>query len=234
MRRPFFEEIGELEETYRWACGVSVEPLSGKITRLLGRPLLAVGSGGSLTTAAIAAGLFRDLGRGVASAITPLELAAQSTTLRGVSVFIATAGGSNSDVIGALRVAATSEATQVLALCTKVGSRLANESSRFSNVSIEEFELPSPRDGFLATNSLLASAVLLTRAFASANNISVKLPKQLHRLVGARRWQTFANSLANKASDLWRRDTLIVLYGPSAQAAGVDLASSFALFGAVS
>ncbi len=225
MGRPFFEEIVDLEETYRWACGAAIEPLAQGITRLLGRPLLAVGSGGSLTTAVIAARLFRDLGRGFASAITPLELAAQSTTLRGASVFVATAGGSNSDVIGALRVAATSEATHVLALCAKVGSRLADESSRYSNVSIEEFESPSPRDGFLATNSLLASAILLTRAFASANNISVKLPKQLHRLVGARRWQTFANSLADKASDLWRRDTLIVLYGPSAQAAAVDLES---------
>ncbi len=186
---------------------------------------MAVGSGGSFTTAAIAAGLFRDFGQGFSSAITPLELAARSTFLRGSSVFIATAGGSNSDVIGALRVAATSEATHVLALCAKVGSRLAKESSKFSNVSIEEFESPSPRDGFLATNTLLASAVLLTRAFASANNLSVKLPKQLHRLVGARRWQTFANSLVNKASDLWCRDTLIVLYGPTAQAAAVDLES---------
>lgn len=177
MRRSFSEEIGELPETYRWACGVGVEPLSRKITRLLGRPLLAVGSGGSLTTAAIAAGLFRDLGRGFSSAITPLELAARSTTLRGTSVFIATAGGSNPDVIGALRVAATGEAAHVLVLCAKVGSRLAAVSSKYSNVSIEEFDSPSPRDGFLATNSLLASAVLLTRAFASANNISVKLPR---------------------------------------------------------
>jgi len=178
-----------------------------------------------LTTAVIAAGLFRDFGRRFSSAITPLELAARSTALRGSSVFIATAGGSNADIIGALRVAATSEAAHVLALCAKVGSRLAHESSRFSNVSIEEFESPSPRDGFLATNSLLASAVLLTRAFAVAHDTSVTLPKQLHRLVGARRWQTFANSLAKKASDLWHRETVIVLYGPTAQAAAVDLES---------
>lgn len=43
--------------------------------------------------------------------------------------------------------------------------------------------------------------------------------------MGARQWQTFNNSLANKASDLWRRDTLIVLYGPTAQAAAIDLES---------
>lgn len=223
--RPFAEEIRELEETYRWACGVAVEPLSQKITRLSSRPLFAVGSGGSLTTATIAAGLFSDFGQGFSSAVTPLDLVNRRASVRGSSVFIAAAGGSNPDVVGALRVAAKSEAAHVLALCASVGSRLADESSKFSNVSIEEFESPSRKDGFLATNSLLASAVLLTRAFAAPNNISVKLPKQLHGLVGARRWQTFVNSLANKASDLWRRDTLIVLYGPTAQPAAVDLES---------
>ena len=69
MGRPFTEEIAELEKTYRWACGVSVEPLSQKITQISGRPLFAVGSGGSLTTATIAANLFRDFEGGFSSVL---------------------------------------------------------------------------------------------------------------------------------------------------------------------
>ena len=225
MGRPFAEEVGELEGTYRWARAAAIEQLSQKITQLSGHPLFAVGSGGSLTTAAIMDGLFRDSGQGFSSAITPLELSIRRDSLRKASVFLATAGGSNADVVGALRIAAKSEAAHVLALCASVGSRLGDESSKFSNVSIEEFQPPSGKDGFLATNSLLASAVLLTRAFATANNILVRLPKQLHGLVRARRWQTFVNSLTRKASELWCRDTVIVLYGPTAQPAAIDLES---------
>ncbi len=130
-----------------------------KIIRLSGRPLLAVGSGGSLTTATIAAGLFRDFGWGFSSAITPLELSARRGSMRGTSALVATAGGSNADVVGALRVAAKGEAAHVLALCASVGSRLADESAKFSNVSIEEFESPSGRDGFLAANPSVPTTI---------------------------------------------------------------------------
>lgn len=222
--RPFAEEIAELDETYRWACGAPVESLSQRVLQLSGRPLLAVGSGGSFTTATIAAGLFRRSERRFSSAISPLGLASQSALLRSASVLLASAGGSNPDVLGALRIAVNSESPSVLALCASVGSRLVAAAGRSSNVAIEEFEPPFG-DGFLATNSLLASAVLLTRAFSTAFGICLELPKQLTRLVDASRWQTFVNSISASASELWRRNTTIVLYGPTSLAAAIDLES---------
>ena len=78
MVRPFKSEVEELEDTYLWARTASVESLARRIALISGRPLFAVGSGGSLTTASIAADLFRDLELGFSTAITPLELACGS------------------------------------------------------------------------------------------------------------------------------------------------------------
>lgn len=225
MGRAFTDEIEELDGTYRWALGLTVSKLSAQITSLAGRPLFAVGSGGSLTTAEIAATLYWQFELGFSSAITPVELASRSATLRDSAVFIGTAGGSNPDVIGALRTAASREASLVLALCASLNSRLSGEAGRFSNVTVFDFETPAGRDGFLAANSLLASAVLLARGFAESSGAPSRLPKSLSSLVGARTWQSFCRSLDNQASRLWLRDTLAVLFGPSTRPAAVDVES---------
>ena len=225
MGRPFTEELAELEETHKWACALPVGDLADKLRLLFANPLLAVGSGGSLSTATVAATLFRRSACRLSSAITPLELSAMRHALRDTSVLIATAGGSNPDVIGTLRTAAQNDAQQVLAICCKIGSKLAGEVTKFSNVEIEEFNLPSKGDGFLATNSLWASSVLLQRAFAEATQQASKVPNQLPKLVRKSRWDTFVNTLSKRADELWARETLIVLYGESSHPAAVDLES---------
>lgn len=74
MGRPFTDELKELEGTYRWAIDSTVSRLSEEIVSLAGRPLYAVGSGGSLTTAEIASTLFWQFEYGFSSAITPVEI----------------------------------------------------------------------------------------------------------------------------------------------------------------
>ena len=225
MGRLFNDEIEGLEETYHWAREVSVTRFSERIASLASRPMFAVGSGGSLTTAEIATALFHEFDHGFSSALTPLELASRRGVLRSSSVFLASAAGSNPDIIGALRIAAENEAEQVLALCTSLNSRIAQEADKYSNVEVEAFEVPADRDGFLATRSLFVSAILLARAFCESNGVSPRLPAGLSTLVGRQRWQNFVDSVVQRSTPLWARETLIVLYGPSARPAAVDLES---------
>lgn len=227
MGRAFAEEVAELEETHRRACRVPIESLSASIESLCCKPLLAVGSGGSLTTATVAATLFRDMAYGFSSAVTPLELANRRASLRSASVLIASAGGSNPDAIGALRTAAQNEASRVLALCTKAGSKLSLEATRFSNVDVQEFECTERGDGFLATNSLWTSSVVLYRAFAAATGAKSQVPARLARMVGASRWNAFVKSISADAGALWNSETVIVLYGAASHPAAVDLESKF-------
>ena len=225
MGKPFNDELSELEQTYRWARATPIESLSARIASMYRHPVYSVGSGGSLTTAEIAAMLFREFGHGSSASVTPLELSFRRGLLRNSSVLLATAGGSNSDILGALRVAVRNEARQVVALCTSLKSRLALETRKFSNVNVEAFDLPCGRDGFLATNSLFASATLLTRAFYETTEVSSPLPTQLPDLVGQRTWQAFVDSVVEQTAPLWTRETLIVLHGPSTRVAAFDLES---------
>lgn len=225
MGKPFAEELDLLNETYRWAISASAPDLAEHLNLLFAAPLTAAGSGGSRTTAEIAATLFWSLGLGLSIAVTPAELAARAGVLRGSSVFIATAGGSNPDVRGALRVAASCEASSVLALCATCDSPLARDASRYSNVRVAEFALPSGRDGFLATNSLLASAVLLVRGFHEATGVRNQLPKSLAAVVDASSWRSFVRARAEISASLWSCKTVVVLHGPFTRAAAVDLES---------
>ena len=211
------DEIEGLEETYHWAREVSVTRFSERIASLASRPMFAVGSGGSLTTAEIATALFHEFDHGFSSALTPLELASRRGVLRSSSVFLASAAGSNPDIIGALRIAAENEAEQVLALCTSLNSRIAQEADKYSNVEVEAFEVPAGRDGFLATRSLFVSAILLARAFCESNGVSPRLPAGLSTLVGRQRWQSFVDSVVQRStSSLGTRDAHRALWTISA------------------
>lgn len=228
MGKPFDEEVAQLEKTHAWACDQSVDALAVAIARCRDKPLIAVGSGGSLTTATIASTLFRRTATQIGFAATPLSMYSMRDALRNASVFIATAGGSNPDVIGALRTAAKCEASEIIALCAKAGTKLAVEGAKYSNVAVHEFPVPTGGDGFLATNSLWASSVLLVRAFALASSDELTLPSKLSSLVGARKWSSFVNSTIRESEKLWDRNTVVVLHGPMSHPAAVDLESKLA------
>ena len=59
MGRPYVEELSRLAETYNWALSAPVEALSNAVRSASSHPLVAVGSGGSYTTAQFAAAVHR-------------------------------------------------------------------------------------------------------------------------------------------------------------------------------
>jgi hypothetical protein len=83
--------------------------------------------------------------------------------------------------------------------------------------------LPS-KDGFLATNSALAFAVLLSRAYASTARGSLQ-PPSLQALLDVS--IVDHESLVRRCQPLWKRSTLVVLHGASTAAAAIDLESRF-------
>src|SRR4051812_35196447 len=99
MGRPYAAELGELDVTYAWARQASVESLSRSVARAAAGPLLAVGSGGSLTSAHFATYLHATLTGQAAQTVTPYELVTSPQSLAYSSVLVCSAAGSNPDVI---------------------------------------------------------------------------------------------------------------------------------------
>lgn len=220
MGKPYKIELASLAQTYQWALTVPVDRLRAFVNSSFNTPLLAVGSGGSLTAAHMAAMLHQATGA-IAKAVTPLELISSIESIRSSNVLILSAGGSNSDIQSAFRFAATAEPKNLLALCMRTESPLASIASGFRFTSLVDFDLPVGKDGFLATNSLLGFVTLLTRAYQHlvSNEDGI-----LHSLPNA---EDIAEQLNNAITPLLHKDTWIVLYGKWGLPAAVDVESKF-------
>jgi fructoselysine-6-P-deglycase FrlB-like protein len=222
--KPYNHELGCLSATYAWALSAPLGDLPRVLRGAVGLPLVAVGSGGSYTSAQFAAALHRRYCSVAATAMTPLEAVATPQSLRQAAVLLLTAGGRNADVLGAFERLAEREPRRLLVLCTRAGSPLARIARRHSAVDFAEFEPPSGKDGFLATNSLLATVVLLTRAYVAAFNAPAPFPDKISDLFTREVGET-STQFDHLCEPLWRRQTLVVLYGPDCHAAAVDLES---------
>lgn len=228
MGKPYAEELQALPSTYRWAMAQDVAPLADAVSACGGLPLVAVGSGGSLTAAHFAALLHQVHLGSLGKAVTPLEVIQALPRLKYQNVLFITSGGANADVIAAFRQAVVREPAKLVILCGQKDSPLSRLARAYRYVDLFEFDLPSGRDGFLATNSLLAFQVLLARAFGATSATPALLPRTLGRLVHPGvPLRNFRSRLRAGCSPLWQRDHLIVLYGPRTQSVAADLESKF-------
>ena len=217
MGKPFASEIARLSSTYAWALELAIGPLAAAVARAR-LPLLAVGSGGSFTTAHLASALHQRHFRLPAVPTTPLELASTDVDLREAAVLLLTAGGKNPDILAAADEAVRREARRLIVMCAKTDSDLGRRLARYSTVEFCEFDPPSGRDGFLATNSLIASGALLIRAYAEALAEAHALPESLEAL---------ANTGKVDFSPVLAKETLIVLHPPSLKTVAVEIESKF-------
>jgi len=115
----------------------------------------------------------------------------------------------------------------MLILCGNARSRVASQAARYRMVDVISYELPTGKDGFLATNSLLAFCVLLSRAYLEVSGQSATLPKDYRSLLSDRRFETNGTTAQRRYSKLLSRRTLLVLHGPATMAAAVDIESKF-------
>jgi fructoselysine-6-P-deglycase FrlB-like protein len=226
MGKPFASELDSLPATFDWALKHPLDGIIRAIRGLLGLPLLAVGSGGSFTVAHLVSALHTSYTKRIAQAMTPLQLIASPVDLRDLAVFMPTAGGKNPDVMGAFRHLVREEPRSMIVWCATPESPLASAASRHRFVDFHDFALPYGKDGFLAVNSLLAFSVLLARAYAAAVGAEPALPHSFDDLIDDRSWVARPD-VDQRCEPLWRRDTLIVLHGPSTLPAAVDIESKF-------
>lgn len=219
MGKPFKFELAALPQTYKWAQQLSCSKLASLVGSP-GLPLYVVGSGGSLSAAHLVADLYETTVGAPARVETPLGLSRALRSLRAFNVLILSARGANRDILGACRQAIEFEPKQLSVVCAAEGSPLAKLAQTYDGAVVLEFELPTGRDGFLATNSLLATAVLMTRAIGGATT-ERHFPATFEKLVkGCRRARTGVSP-----DHFFDRETLLVLHGDQTRAGAIDLES---------
>ncbi len=150
---------------------------------------------------------------GFAAAKTTLDFTTGAAPIHRANVLIVTGAGRNRDVLSAFDYAVAAEARSVLAVCAAKSSVLARRAKSHWHTDVFDFSLPSRRDGFLATNSLLATCLLLARAFG-CDVSSLK-----DNYGSAKFEQRTANLIPEQAK------TLLVLHSGWSTPAAVDLES---------
>jgi trehalose-6-phosphatase len=146
----------------------------------------------------------------------------------GSAVLICSAGGSNPDVVIAAELLVRRVPRQLIAITTKAGSPLQKQLESALWPQFHAFATPTKKDGFLATNSLLATIILLIRAYETWAGAKTCLPPSLDALLhpGAAR-QSFVDRLREQLAAVMDRSTLIVLHGAMTKPAAMDLESRF-------
>jgi hypothetical protein len=214
MGKPYQSELTKLAATYAWALNEDIARLSSFVRESAESNLYVTGSGGSYSAAAFVAFVTRFSGGQHGSAVTPLELSS-IPHMRRSSVLIFSAGGNNSDVVAAFQSAVSREPVGLGIVCLRPDSKLARQASLYEFVQIWAHGSPAGKDGFLATNSLLAFFTVAHRMYCPGR----KLPPNYENL------RSLSDYSAKDAESVLSRESLVVLYGPSTKAAALDLES---------
>ncbi|MDG7006670.1 MAG: hypothetical protein JRN06_00330 [Nitrososphaerota archaeon] len=223
MGNSFENDLDLLSSTYRWAKKANLGDLPDFFSRTFGNPLLVVGSGGSFTTASFIAMLARASGV-PATPTTPLGLASWKAVLRRASVALISAKGRNPDVVGALQFSIAREAREILVLCGAAESDLVSRANKSGWVTTWAMNLPH-RDGFLATNSVLAFSILCARTFSSLEDQKLVLPEDLESLLSSSKMRQPIIDTQTSLAAFRRAKSFLLLYGGWSEPAAYDFES---------
>ncbi len=215
MGKPFKTELSKLEDTYKWALCVELKSLDNAVFSKTD-PFFIVGSGGSFSACSYVAYLLQQ--RGIfAKAITPLELVYSAPLIRKTNVVLISASGKNKDIILAAKICINQEVKTLITICLAKNTPLSNLVSMMDNAAAFEFSNPAGKDGFLATNSLIAYFTIFQRLFSdskSADKIELSFDDSRQLL------DKFAKQLP-------KNPTFVVLYGGYGQPVAIDIESKF-------
>lgn len=217
MGREFSEELDRIDHTLAWSVSVRVPGIAPDAS--VPGLRVVIGSGGSFTVATALATLECGAGRRVALALTPLQYVQRADTLPRHAALLISAEGKNRDILHAASKAfAMASDTEVLTFSRD--SPLTRIAADAPSVRVHCFDAPWGRDGYLATNSLLASIVLGLRLGGSGIDVG-----PLAAFLGLYRTTDKLNVVA---AEVVRTRRLLALHGSNGLVAAIDLESKLA------
>lgn len=224
MTERYLNELAKLHKVYEAANQLDPAPLKRAVESAACRAAVMLGSGGSLSVASFAAYIHQFRTGRLAAAATPLDY--MSLSLRDAAVMCFTASGHNKDICAAFDEAAQREAKPLVGLIMREQSPLHELAKRYNysrviSASSELFE-----DGFLAVASLLASAILLLKAYRTLVGEAAPLPATLEELMQSRA-SVSLDKLLEHTLPAVQSETTSVLCSSSLRPAATDIESRF-------
>lgn len=181
MGKPFKEELKIVSKTIQWAEQQDVTCLTRFLfTENRQIPLVCIGSGGSLSACHYAVQLYQQRNGVLAQAMTPLQLMySGKEIIRSCKLLFLSASGKNKDILNAIKYGVKYNEIGMMSLTLRKNNPTEELLEQYPKVLRWCEDIPSKRDGFLATNSLIATFSLLCKAATSEFQYSsFNLPDQ--------------------------------------------------------
>jgi hydroxymethylpyrimidine pyrophosphatase-like HAD family hydrolase len=181
MGKPFDSELEKIDTSYEWAFNIDIKQIQEFIFNDI-KPLIIVGSGGSLSICNLISVMHKNIGYN-ATVVSPLGLFNSREIINNSKVILISSSGKNSDILFAYKEACRNNPIDVLTVCMKSKSKLS--ALILPSHSIWENDIPTGKDGFLATNTLLAYFIIFSRVYNEfinipiSKNFNISLPKSI-------------------------------------------------------
>lgn len=172
MKRNYATELAELPGTYQRCLASDVVDDVANVVLRPG-PMVFVGSGGALAVARLAADLHISATGDLAVAMTPLE-AVSANLASNCGLVLFTASGKHPDAVMAVQAARARGASHLGIVSARTRDELP---APLTELDVCIATVPTPSDGFLATNSVLAMATLLCRVHGATLPAHLPAPK---------------------------------------------------------
>jgi len=218
--KAYSEEVSSIPQTLQWTIGQNITVLERCIRSCADKSVVAIGSGGSFTAAAYVAGLHERKYGKLSRAATPLDAI---TGVHGgdfASIYLS-AEGRNNDILAAAQAHCGSDKGSIALTLVPANPLLAYCESSGAATPVY-FDIPWQKDGYLATNTLVAMMALFGRAYFDGAFVT-GLPD--NQWITARREEL---AISDAVSHIVCGSDVIVLYGAAGKVAAIDLESKFA------
>lgn len=215
MGKPFNSELEKLADTIEWAERQDVTRLSKFLfAEDKQTPLVCIGSGGSLSACHYAAMLYKQRNGVMAEAMTPLQLMySGKEILRSSKLLFLSASGKNKDILNAIKYGVKYNETGMMSLTLRKNSPTEELLEKYPKVLRWCEDIPTKKDGFLATNSLVATFTILCKAADGSNEVS------------GFKYQNSGTYTTNHDFNLASIQNFIVLYGALGEPVAWDIES---------
>lgn len=207
----FAQKLATLVGTVRAGVDGPIDDVAQALRGGVGRPAIAIGSGGSAIMAEYFARCRSTLGHGITHVQTPMDFVVMQDDVAGHDVWIFSAGADNADAAAALTAALGSSATNIILVTVNAQGASALAAGRANRAKLIVIPVAEKKDGFLATHSLVA---MVTGLLAAANSLSngSRRTDVVGRL--ASEVERIAASSGSAVPDFRPGDAVIVLYDP--------------------
>ncbi len=219
MGKPYSQELDSITATLAWCESVELVLGGGLPSLSQSERLVCIGSGGSFSAAEFTVRTAEKTQGVHAVALTPMEYVQRVRTLGPHSTFLLSAEGKNSDIRMAAATA-LAEARHTTVLTFRARSPLVDLITEDGSARLLAFDPPWGKDGYLATNSLVASHVLVARLFGMPVDTG-RAALEFKRERQAMAERSAITSIAGGAR-------VLTVHGVSGAVPAIDLESKFA------